>query len=227
MIYRLLAIAFGLVLFCTGLEAQQPTSPAPKTSGAVGATIVIFPDPSGQEGITFALSGVVPREEMARRFQAMLQYGGWKGQLLRVRSGVSRQSFLGTPLPAGTDALGITQGMVDRQRGGFNLEPIIRAFADVKRFHIYVLMKDPLNYRGITEWKTDALHIRLEQSPDVYHFTVDVLEPSGDLRVPTGAPSVLDTARARGSLILLWLVISLAAGILTALLIKLVFRRGV
>ncbi len=227
MIYRLLATACGLALLCTVVKAQQPPPSASPASGQVGATIVIFPDPSGQEGITFALSGVVPREEMARRFQAMMHYGGWNGQLLRVRSGGSRQSFLGTPLPEGTDALGITRGMVDRQRGGFNLEPIIRAFADVKRFHIYILMKDPLNYRGITEWKTDALHIRLEQTPDVYHFTVDVLEPAGDLRVPTGAPSVLDSARARGSLTLLWLVISLAAGILTALIIKLVIRRGV
>ncbi len=198
----------------TGATTAQESQNIP-----LQATIVVISTGMGEDRVTFAFNTTVPEKEAAERFQRLMEYGGWQGKLLRVRTERPRTEA-GTTLSPITDVIGRAERVIDRSSGGLPVEPFLRAFSDLAYFELYFFVQGEMPFQGLREWSTPDLQIKLIQTPGVYRYQVRILRhtPEADLRVPFLQPVQVQTAPpqrkevAKGWRIAGWALISLALG---------------
>jgi len=218
-----LLLAFLAALVSPILAAEGSKPPAAATKYPIPDLVMIVWVTEQMDRVSFSYDKAMKRDAVEVHLGNLLRETAWTANNIRVEDQKMADGATTTTIEF------TTLGTVNLQSGGFPLEPIIKAFKDLKYLEIQFLVSMPFNFRGLRHFENKHVKIALNRGTNVYGYSVFINDSNfKTLDLPllqsdaTTASKPADAGRTK----LLGLVLIAMLGFFAAMLVYFITKRA-
>jgi len=157
--------------------------------------LVLMRITGGTDLISFTYPKVVKRTQAAEHLKRLLAETGWAASDISITDD-SVQEAGETPM---TSVEFAAAGAVRLDIGGLPLEPIIKAFKDLKTMQVVYAVPASFAFRGLSEYENEYVKIALRRGTTTYMYSITIKDPDFEtLGLPFLQPEVAEAADDTG-----------------------------
>ncbi|MDI6827045.1 MAG: hypothetical protein QME62_01020 [Armatimonadota bacterium] len=204
-----------------------PQSQAKTTPKLIEPDVLIFIQLTGtnMDFVSFTYPKVVPQNQAMAHLSRVSLETGWQTLDLRI----TNNSLLKSGSNPMTSVEFTTPQAVRLDLGGFPIEPLIKAFKDLKHIEIVYVTPQNFAFQGLKNFENKYVKITLQRGTNTYRYQITIKDSGFEtLGLPFLQPEVPNTPKtevatehkSRTMAVVLIIIIALIAGVLTYYFIR-------
>lgn len=181
--------------------------------------VLLSAQPNGTQWVSWTFNRRVPHATVRHRVKQLQRWSQRAVSHLEILDDSLKRNP--NPNELLTVASFLSSGLVNLQEGTVNLTPIVRACADLKVIHVYVLLPRQVEYAGYWHYASPHLQMWAEAQPRLWRSVIHIYTPEPTLlEIPLKRPlpkpqegKSHTQPRSFGWLVVLIFAVATAAGV--------------